>query len=284
MQFIPSPKLYPFESRWLQSPAGRVHYIDEGSGPPILMCHGNPTWSFLYRHVIGQLRDRFRCIAIDYPGFGLSDRPADYGYTPSEHAGVVDELTAELGLRDMIVMGHDWGGPIGLAVACATPDRVSVWCSATPGSGPRTAAPEPLPTSCFDAPDAVGDPAQKPVRRADPPIGDQPRAIGRGDAPLPVPCNRARRLRVGVAELPKQIVEATSFLAGLEHDVPRKLSDKPVVITSPMRDRAFPAASVLPRMRETSPNARITELPDAKHCFVEDAPHEVATAIVEQFA
>ena len=75
MSFTPSPQLYPFESRWFESSAGRVHYVDEGEGQPILMCHGNPTWSFLYRNVIRSLRDRFRCIAVDYPGFGLSDHP-----------------------------------------------------------------------------------------------------------------------------------------------------------------------------------------------------------------
>lgn len=283
MQFIPSPKLYPFESRWLQSPAGRVHYIDEGSGPPILMCHGNPTWSFLYRHVIGQLRDRFRCIAIDYPGFGLSDRPADYGYTPSEHAGVVDELTAELGLRDMIVMGHDWGGPIGLAVACANPDRVSGLVLGNTWFWPadrraRTFAnvmsTRPMQWAILHRNLFVERILPSGISRE---LSAEEMLHYRAVQPSP-------ETRVGVAELPKQIVEATSFLAGLEHDVPRKLSDKPVVITFPMRDRAFPAASVLPRMRETFPNARITELPDAKHFFVEDAPHEVATAIVEQFA
>lgn len=86
IDFTPDPKLYPFGSRWFDSTAGRVHYIDEGSGPPILFCHGNPTWSFLYRHIVRALRDRFRCVAVDYPGFGLSDRPDGYGYTVEEHA------------------------------------------------------------------------------------------------------------------------------------------------------------------------------------------------------
>ncbi len=283
MQFIPSPKLYPFESRWLQRSAGRVHYIDEGSGPPILMCHGNPTWSFLYRHVIGQLRDRFRCIAIDYPGFGLSDRPADYGYTPSEHAGVVDELAAELGLRDMIVMGHDWGGPIGLAVACANPDRVSGLVLGNTWFWPadrrartfaRGMSTRPMQWAILKRNLFVERILPSGISRE---LSAEEMLHYRAVQPSP-------ETRVGVAELPKQIVEATSFLAGLEHDVPRKLSDKRVVITFPMKDRAFPAASVLPRMRETFPNARITELPDAKHFFVEDAPHEVATAVVEQFA
>ena len=125
MTFTPSPELYPFESRWFDAGAGRVHYLDEGGGRPILMCHGNPTWSFLYRHLIRALRDRFRCVAVDYPGFGLSERPAGYGYTAAEHAAVVGELVSALDLRDAIVMGHDWGGPICLSVGCAEPDRVS---------------------------------------------------------------------------------------------------------------------------------------------------------------
>ena len=71
--------LFPFESKWMDVDGNTVHYIDEGEGPAIVMCHGNPTWSFLYRKVVSGLSDRFRCIAIDYPGFGLSLAAADYG-------------------------------------------------------------------------------------------------------------------------------------------------------------------------------------------------------------
>ena len=123
--FRPSPELFPFESRWLESSVGRVHYVDEGRGQPILMFHGNPTWSFLYRRVITALCDQFRCVAVDYPGFGLSDRPTGYGYTPAEHAAVVGELVRALDLRELIVLSHDWGGPIGLSVAVADPTRIA---------------------------------------------------------------------------------------------------------------------------------------------------------------
>jgi haloalkane dehalogenase len=61
VDFTPDPALYPFESRWFDSSRGRLHYIDEGTGPPILLCHGNPTWSFLYRGIVVGLRDHFRC-------------------------------------------------------------------------------------------------------------------------------------------------------------------------------------------------------------------------------
>src|SRR5215475_12909511 len=87
--FTPMPSLYPFTSRWFPSAAGRMHYVDEGAGRPLLLLHGNPTWSFLYRDVIRRLAGRFRCIAVDYLGFGLSERPPGFGYTPAEHAAAV---------------------------------------------------------------------------------------------------------------------------------------------------------------------------------------------------
>ncbi len=133
--FTPSPELYPFESRWLTTSVGDVHYVDEGQGSPIVFLHGNPTWSFLYRRIIVALRHRFRCIAVDYPGFGLSDRPTGYGYTPMEHAAVVGEVVDRLELDGVIVMGHDWGGPIGLSVPPTGPTAWQGWLSGTRGSG-----------------------------------------------------------------------------------------------------------------------------------------------------
>jgi haloalkane dehalogenase len=117
VSFRPSPELFPFQSRWFESDGMRVHYVDEGDGQPIVMCHGNPTWSFLYRKIILRLRGHFRCVAMDYPGFGLSDRPDGYGYTPREHAEIVGKLVDHLELDRFILMGQDWGGPIGMSVA-----------------------------------------------------------------------------------------------------------------------------------------------------------------------
>ena len=122
--FEPNRDLFPFESRWFSSDVGQVHYIDEGSGPPILMLHGNPTWSFLYRGIIIRLKKHFRCIAVDYPGFGLSPHPPAYRYTAAEHAEVVSQLVRELGLSDLTIMGQDWGGSIGMRVALDDPGRL----------------------------------------------------------------------------------------------------------------------------------------------------------------
>ncbi len=100
-------ELYPFESRFADVDGARVHYVDEGAGPPLLLLHGNPTWSFLYREIIRGLRDRFRCIAPDYPGFGLSQPPPGYGFTAAEHAAVIERFVSELDLTGVTMMVQD---------------------------------------------------------------------------------------------------------------------------------------------------------------------------------
>jgi len=112
---------YPFEDRWFSYRDGCVHYVDEGQGPPVLLLHGNPTWSYLYRHIIRELRSECRLIAVDYPGFGYSKAPSGYGYTPREHAQMLKEFIGALALRDFVLVVQDWGGPIGLSYAVENP-------------------------------------------------------------------------------------------------------------------------------------------------------------------
>ena len=118
---------YPFESRFLDLPHGTVHYVDEGPADPdaaLLFLHGNPTWSFLYRHLIAGLRDDYRCVALDYLGFGLSEHPAGFSYLPSDHAAVVEGFVGTLGLDGVVPIVHDWGGPVGLSYAADHPTNV----------------------------------------------------------------------------------------------------------------------------------------------------------------
>ena len=115
---------YPFESRFIHLEEGKMHYVDEGSGPVILFVHGTPTWSFLYRKYIRELSVKYRCIAIDHMGFGLSEKPASFSGKPEDHAQNLAEFIRRLELKDITLVVHDFGGPIGLGVANKMPERI----------------------------------------------------------------------------------------------------------------------------------------------------------------
>jgi cis-3-alkyl-4-acyloxetan-2-one decarboxylase len=126
--WCPDPALYSFASHFFDTGDGvRMHYLDEGQGPPVVMVHGNPTWSFYYRDLVRRLRDRYRCIVPDHVGCGLSDKPpADkYPYSLERRivdlAALLDHLKVD---RDVTLVVHDWGGMIGAAWAMRFPDRV----------------------------------------------------------------------------------------------------------------------------------------------------------------
>ena len=118
---------FPFESRFLQTRFGRVHYVDEGprEGEVVLLVHGTPSWSFEYRHLIPVLARTRRVIAVDHLGFGLSERPADFPYTPEAHTEVLREVIDRLRLTRFALAVHDYGGPIALPIAVAEPERIS---------------------------------------------------------------------------------------------------------------------------------------------------------------
>ena len=116
---------YPFRSRFIELASGRrVHYIDEGEGDVVLFVHGTPTWSFEWRHVIRALARTHRCVAMDNLGFGLSDRPRDFDYCPESHARMLRAFVERLGLNDVTLVVHDFGGPIGLPLALHEPSIV----------------------------------------------------------------------------------------------------------------------------------------------------------------
>ncbi|HEY8103312.1 MAG TPA: haloalkane dehalogenase [Gaiellaceae bacterium] len=117
---------FPFEPHYLEQDGLRMHYLDEGDGAPVLLLHGEPTWSYLYRKMIPELTPSVRAIAPDYFGFGRSDKPLRHeDYTYDFHTGSILALVEELDLRDLTVVVQDWGGPIGLRLAVEQPDRVA---------------------------------------------------------------------------------------------------------------------------------------------------------------
>jgi haloalkane dehalogenase len=286
IDFTPDPALYPFESRWFDSSRGRVHYIDEGpadsQGLPLLLFHGNPTWSFLYRHIIVALRDRFRCIAPDYLGFGLSDRPAGFGYTIDEHARVMGEFVDHLALDGYLTMGQDWGGPISMAVAVERADRVrgvvlgNTWFWPTDVLSTkifsRVMSSPPLQYAILHRNFFVERLIPAGAQRVSAAVMEHYRAVQ--------PSAEARK---GVAEMPKQIMAAHPLLARLAEEVPARLGAKPALFVWGMKDFAFRPGPTLPRMRAAFPDHVVVELPHAKHFIQEDAPVDIAAAIAERF-
>ena len=118
-------KLYPFQSRWITIGGLRYHYLDEGTGPVLLMVHGNPTWSFYWRELVKALRGRCRVVVPDHIGCGLSDKPGarHYCYRLAQRVLDLTGLVEQLNLRQVTLVGHDWGGVIGMGAAVAAPQR-----------------------------------------------------------------------------------------------------------------------------------------------------------------
>lgn len=114
---------YPFASRFTTIEGHRLHYVDEGAGPPIVFVHGTPSWSWEYRHLIRDLSSDHRCICLDHLGFGLSDHPTDAPYTPADHARRLALFLDSLDLQDATFVVHDFGGPIGLSYVLDHPAR-----------------------------------------------------------------------------------------------------------------------------------------------------------------
>lgn len=283
---VPSD-LYPFASRWLAVDGLPVHYIDEGprDAPPILFLHGNPTWSFLYRDIVKGLLNPFRCIALDYPGMGMSGKPRDhgrpdYGFTPREHSRIVEGFVDALDLRDLTLMVQDWGGPIGLGMAGRRPERVArlivgnTWAWPVRGvpyierfsklvGGPvgRFAILNFNAFVNFLVPGGVSN--KRRLTKA---------VMAAYRAPFPT-----REDRMPTAVFPREILGSSDYLAEVEAGLER-LRDKPALILWGMKDLAFRKAE-LERWRRLFPKAPVVALPTASHFIQEDAPKEIVDAI-----
>jgi haloalkane dehalogenase len=273
-----SADLYPFESRFVELGGATLHYVDEGSGPPLLLLHGNPTWSFLYREIIIGLRDRFRCIAIDYPGFGLSREHRGYGFTPAEHSRIVEQLVLELDLRELTMMVQDWGGPIGFGVATKHPDRFAAFVIGNTWAWPKTDPGTQVFSRVLGGP--LGAylilrrnvfverilPSGVRLRK----LPDEVMDAYRG--PFPTPESR-RPVHV----FPREILGSRAFLAKLERGLPA-LSEHPALIVWPTADVAFRERERL-RWESIFANHETVLLQGAGHYIQEDAPDQIVAAI-----
>lgn len=274
------PDLFPFEPRFVDLDGARVHYVDEGEGPVLLMLHGNPTWSFLYRRMIGALRDRFRCIALDYPGFGLSTAPPGYGFTPAEHSRVVEAFITRLQLTDITPVVQDWGGPIGMAVATRRPERFRATVVGNTWAWPKDDDPV---ARRFSRILGSGRSGRLLVDRLNVfvnvfiRLGMRRRSPNRAEmqmwrGPFPTP-----ESRYPVRVFPREIIASTAFLADLEADLSR-LADRPALILWADQDVAFRTADRR-RWEEALTHHHTHLLAGAGHCWQDDAGEEAALVI-----
>jgi haloalkane dehalogenase len=271
---------YPFSRQSLEIDGTHVHYVDEGSGPPLLLLHGNPTWSFTWRTVIKGLRDRYRCVAPDLPGFGLSRASATYGFTPAEHAEAIERLVTELDLREVTLLVQDWGGPIGFRVATRQPDRFSAFVIGNTWAWPKS----DLGTRIFSG--VLGGPigGYLILRR-----NFFVERIIPGGMRLRKPSEKAMEAYRGrfasidsrrpMHVFPHEIIGSLPWLAEIERELP-KLADRPALLVWPTKDVAFKAAERR-RWEEIFPNHRTVLLEGAGHYIGEDAPEEIVAAVRE---
>lgn len=271
-------ELFPFESRFVDLDGCHLHYIDEGAGPVLLLLHGNPTWSFLYRHLVAALNDRFRCIVLDYPGFGVSTPPAGYGFTPAEHAETLERFLLALELTGVTPFVHDWGGPIGLAVAARHPDRVRALVIGNTFAWPVDGDRHFVWFSRLFG----GTLGRFAIRHFNALVNLIPAATRRRRLsskemahyrrPLSTPTSRE-----ATYVLPREILASSDFLREVEAGLER-LRDVPTLIVWGDRDVAFRAVE-RQRFEELFSGHVVVELAGAGHFIQEDAPQEIAGAI-----
>jgi haloalkane dehalogenase len=271
-------QLYPFESHVADVGGSRIHYLDEGTGPPLLLLHGNPTWSFLYRNIVRGLQDRYRCIAPDYPGFGLSQATPGYGFTPAEHGAALEQFVLHLGLENVTMMVQDWGGPIGFSVATRHPARFSAfiigntwaWPKADPGTqafsrilASRLGRYLILERNFFVERGIAGS---MKLRK----LSNEEMDAYRG--PFPTPESR-RPVHV----FPREILASRPFLAQIEQGLPA-LRDRPALIVWPSRDVAFKERERR-RWESVFPDHVTVMLDGAGHYMQEEAPDTIVVEI-----
>ncbi|MEN1975365.1 alpha/beta fold hydrolase [Cellulomonas sp. P4] len=270
---------YPFRRAVHDVGGHRVHTVDHGDGPTLLLLHGNPTWSYAWRGVVARLGDRFRCVAPDLPGLGLSQAPPGFDGRPSSVAQVLEGLVEQLDLRDVVLVAQDWGGPVGLRLVQRMPHRFSglalgnTW--AWPVTGDRH-------FERFSA--LVGGPVGLAlarrvnlVVRVMVPLGHRLRRPTRTEvrqyrSPLGTPERRA-----ATSVLAREITGSAAFLAEVEQGLPA-LRHLPALLLWADRDIAFRGAE-LERWQRELPGAAVVPLPGAGHLLQSDAPDAFADAL-----
>jgi haloalkane dehalogenase len=273
---------YDFEPRYLDFDGLRMHYVDEGTGDPVLLLHGEPTWAYLYRKVIAELAGSARCVAPDYFGFGRSDKPTDPGwYSYDRHAESLVAFVERLDLRNVTVVVQDWGGPLGFRLCVERPERIARLVVLNTGIGARAPNDEWLRFQAFMRRVGTEIVAGQLIRLSlVQPVDDE--VIAAYDAPFPVPESRA-----GIVAFPELVATSADHpSAAAMLDVRERLRsfDRPSLVLFSDSDPIFSrhAAEV---MADLLPRAELDPpLADAGHFLQEDQGEAVGRRIAEWLA
>ena len=280
--------LYPFHSHEMILGGHHYHYVDEGTGPVLLMVHGNPTWSFYWRDIILALRNRYRVIAVDHIGCGLSDKPspAKYSYRLSQRISDLNRFIEGLDLQKITLVAHDWGGSIGMGAAVAAPDRFERFVLMNTAAFRAEKCPWPIHLCHIPlfgqvviqglnlfAREATRTTVCRPERMTP--------AVKAGYlAPYDSWAHRAAVYRF-VCDIPLNARHPSyQTLVDIENGL-AQFRQHPVSLIWGMQDWCF-SPVFLERFREIFPQAEVHRLPDAGHYVVEDA-HEVIAPLIEEF-
>jgi len=280
--------LYPFESHYHTITGHRLHYLDEGQGPVLLMVHGNPTWSFYWRTLVEAFRGRYRVIVPDHIGCGLSEKPDPrlYPYYLKQRISDLYELIYKLDLRDITLLAHDWGGAIGMGAAVDKPERFARFVLFNTAAFRSRRCPWRIRACRIPLLGRLGVQglnlfARAALRMA---MADPKRLSPAARAGLLAPydswANREAIYQF-VADIPlhrHHLSYATieRIEAGLS-----MFREHPVCLIWGMRDWCF-TPRFLARFEEFFPQAEVHRLEDAGHYVVEEA-HERIVPLVEKF-
>lgn len=271
---------YPFEQHFFTTPAGNMHYVDEGSGEQVVFVHGNPAWSFEFRKLIKVLSRTNRCIAPDLIGFGLSDKPGGWSYLPEEHAKNLDRFLESFPLNNSTLVVGDWGGPVGLAYALNHPEKIknivitNTWLWSVRSDWYYQA---------FSA--LVGGPVGRWLIRnhnffADTLVrslfGDKSRLTPKIHAHYLMPLSNPDE-RKGTWVFPGQIIGSSDWLQSL-WDKRAVLQGKNILIAWGMKDIGFRKKELQVWMN-AFPQAKVVQFQDAGHFVAEEKPEELITEI-----
>ena len=273
---------WPFAPRYVEQDGLRVHYVDEGSGDPVVLLHGEPTWGFLYRRMIPPLAAVGRVVVPDLLGFGRSDKPVDLAaYSYDVHYRAIERLVVELGLERLTLVVHDWGGPIGLRFAVSHPDRVARLVILNTGVGVGAPSEPWLRFRALVREVGTGFTASRLVRVACvSPLDDD--AVRGYDAPFPDAEAKAGAL--AFPELVPTEPDHPSAAAMLEVRGALARWEKPTLVLFSDSDRVFSPAHA-ERMAAHLPGALPAEIvAGAGHFLQEDKGPEIAERIVRFLA